>query len=174
MTTPGTTVTIPTTGRYELDPEQGLIEFTTRHMFGLAPVKGTFKVESGELTVAEPLAASRLEASASVASFDTGNAKRDEHVRSEEFLDMANHPHISFRSIALDRNSDSWSLRGTLTARGQAAPVVLHVTKLHEADGVLTMQATANVDRFAHGVTTMPRMAARHLRLRITARATRV
>lgn len=174
MTTLGATVSIPPTGAYVLDPGNSLITFTTRHMFGLAPVTGTVNVDSGELTIAEPLTASRLEAIASVASFDTGNVKRDEHVRSEEFLDAAHHPHILFRSTALERSSDSWALCGLLTACGQTAPVVLHVVEVQEHGEVLTLRATAKVDRFAHGVSRMPRMAGRHLKLLLSATATRL
>ncbi len=174
MTTTTTAVSVPTTGAYRLDPDTCLIEFTTRHMFGLAPVTGTFQVVSGDLTIAEPLTASRLDAAASVSSFHTGNPERDEHVRSGDFLDAANHPLILFSSTSLERNGDSWSLHGVLTARGTAAPLVLRVLELREDGEVLHLRATARVDRFAHGVTRMPRMAARHLTLVITARAVRV
>lgn len=174
MSSPDATVSIPTAGRYRLDPDTCTIQFTTRHMFGLAPVKGTFEVESGDLTILEPLTSSTLRVTASVASFYTGNPKRDEHVRSQEFLDAANHPQISFRSTGLERNSDSWSLHGVLKARGQSAPLVLAVQEVLEKGGVLKLRATAKVDRFAHGITRMPRMAGRHLTLRITATATRI
>lgn len=174
MTTPRTTVSAPTAGAYRLDPDTTLIHFTTRHLFGLAPVRGSFRVVSGELTVAQPLTASRLEATASVASFDTGNPKRDSHVRSKDFLDAARHPHIVFRSTALVRDGGSWVLRGLLTARGQDAPLVLHVTQVQEHGGVLTLRAAGTVDRFAHGLVAMPRMAGRRLALRITATAVRV
>lgn len=174
MSTSGSTVSIPTAGRYELDPQKCSISFTTRHVFGLAPVTGTFRVDSGNVTIAQPLTDSSLEAQTSVASFDTGNPERDEHVRSEAFLDGAHHPYISFRSTALERSGDSWALHGVLTARGKAAPTVLDIVELQQEDGVLTVRATAKVDRFAHGISRMPRMAGRHLTLRLIATATGV
>ena len=170
-----TTVSVPDAGSYELDPRRSLVEFGTRHVFGLALVRGTFGIVSGRIDVADPPTASRVEATASVSSFDTGNPKRDDHVRSQDFLDEANHPHLVFRSTSLERNGDSWALHGTLTARGQDAPLVMHVIEVRQDEsGALALRATATVDRFAHGVVAMKAMAGRRLKLSLTAHAVRV
>ena len=99
-----------------------------------------------------------------MSSLDTGNPRRDDHVRSRDFLDEANHPHLVFRSTSLERKGESWALHGTLTARGQDASLVLHVVEVRQDEsGALVLRATATVDRFAHGVVAMKAMAGRRL-----------
>ncbi len=50
-TTPAAAVQIPAAGIYQLDPAASTVTFATRHMFGLAPVKGTFRLVSGQITL---------------------------------------------------------------------------------------------------------------------------
>ena len=68
-------------------------------------------------------------------SIDTRSEQRDEHLRSADFLDVANHPAITFRSTAVkgaDFNAgSSFTLTGDLTIRGVTRPVALKV----EAEG---------------------------------------
>ena len=57
--TPETQVT-PRPGRYEIDTSCSAVTFRTRHLFGLAPVRGSFAIRAGTIDVAEPLAGSSL------------------------------------------------------------------------------------------------------------------
>ena len=84
--TPGTQVT-PRPGRYEIDTGCSAVTFRTRHLFGLAPVRGSFAIRTGTIEVAEPLAVSSVYAQIDPASFRTRNARRDTNVRSERLLD---------------------------------------------------------------------------------------
>ncbi|WP_277035960.1 YceI family protein [Actinacidiphila oryziradicis] len=52
------------------------------------------------------------------ASFKTGNQQRDDHVRSSDYLDVARHPEIGFRSRLLERPGAGATLQGELTACG--------------------------------------------------------
>jgi polyisoprenoid-binding protein YceI len=70
MSTPMTAREAPPSGQYAIDPAGSSVTFVTRHMFGLAPVRGTFAVTSGVLTIAEPAEGSRAEVEVSAASFD--------------------------------------------------------------------------------------------------------
>lgn len=56
------TVQIPATGTYRIDPADSSVSFTTRHLFGLGAVEGTFGVLSGEVTIADPVTASTARA----------------------------------------------------------------------------------------------------------------
>src|SRR5579875_1384146 len=72
-------------GEWALDPSRSSIRLKSRSAWGLAVVNGAFREVSGHGTVA-----------AAAASVETGNAKRDTRLRSADFFDSANHPHITF------------------------------------------------------------------------------
>src|SRR5699024_10473526 len=111
----------PPAGRYEIDPAASRLTFTTRHMFGMLPVSGSFAITGGTVEVAEPLTDSSVRAEVDAASFDTGNAKRDAHVRSSDYLDTERHPTMTFVSERVEGDA----LVGSLTAHGVTRPVEL-------------------------------------------------
>jgi polyisoprenoid-binding protein YceI len=167
-------VHVPKAGKYVLEPARSSIAFTTKHMFGMGKVKGSFDLTDGELTVLEPATASSVVARASAHSFETGSKQRDKQVVSRMFLDAANHPEIEFRSGAVTKSGGGWVLAGELIVRGRSAPVEFTVTEVKDSDAVLTIRASARVDRYAYGVTKMKGMAARYLDLDVTVGARRV
>jgi polyisoprenoid-binding protein YceI len=171
MTSEQTSVQLPQTGTYVIQPASSNLEFTTRHMFGLAGVRGTFELTSGEITIADPPTESTATATASAGSFDTRNAKRDEHVKSKDLLNHEDHPEITFRSTGLSQRDGRWVLRGDLTARGGTAPVELTVEDFADDGRTLTARAVTTVDRYAHGITKLKGMAGRRLKMSITVRA---
>jgi polyisoprenoid-binding protein YceI len=172
-TTPAAAVQIPAAGIYQLDPAASTVTFVTRHMFGLAPVKGTFRLVSGQITIADPVTSSTVSAVIDAASFATSNPQRDKDVKSARFLHVRDHPQITFRSTELVRDGDAWRLRGQITARGTTAPAELTITEATASEDVLLIQATTRIDRYAHGLTRAKGIAGRHLAMEITARATR-
>ncbi len=167
---------LPGPGTYEIDPGASTIVLTTRHLFGLGRVRGSFDVSGGRISVDERIGETRAEVDVTVdaGSVDTGNAGRDAAVRSLAFLDSEAHPNIAFRSTGVGREGESWIVRGEVTARGAAAPVDLRVVDLRETDGGLYVRAAATIDRYAHGMTKFKGMAARRVHLEITARAERI
>ncbi|MGV9790590.1 YceI family protein [Streptomyces sp. NPDC003435] len=155
------TTTTPRLGRYTIDPAGSSVTFTTRHLFGLLPVRGTFAIRGGTVDVAEPLAASRLHVEIDSASFSTGNDRRDGEVRSAKFLDTDRHPLITFVSERVDTTRVS----GTLTACGIARPASLSVVRSEVRAGSFTVRAITRVDRTEFGVTASRGMAGRRLDL---------
>ena len=172
-TTPAVAVQIPAAGTYQLDPAASTVTFATRHLFGLAAVTGTFRLISGQVTIADPVTSSTASAVIDAASFATGNPRRDQDVKSARLLHVTGHPQITFRSTELARDGDAWRLRGQITARGTSAPAELTITEAAASEDVLQIRATTRVDRYAHGLTKAKGLAARHLDMEITARATR-
>ncbi len=169
-----TPVQAPPAGRYVLDPDRTSIAFRTRHMFGLAPVKGRFRVDAATVTVAEPIEESTVEANVHSASFSTRNPVRDVQVRSRLFLDAKRHPMISFRSQAVEWKNGAWHVAGQLIVKGRTTPVDLTVDQVTTSGPSLTCHATGEVDRYAQGIPTMKGMAARMLSFEITAEGTRL
>ena len=158
---------LPTAGRYVVDPAASSVRFSTRHVFGLGPVRGTFAVSSGTITVD----GDRVEGVGVVdaGSVATGNGTRDGQVRSSRYLDVERHPEITLQAAGRLPGP----VPGELTARGGTAPVELTVVEADEADGVLTVRLTTTVDRYAHGITAQKGMTGRRLQLELTARAVR-
>ncbi len=175
MTSPSTPslVGLPVPGSYQLDPSRSGTTFTTRHLFGLGTVVGSMAVLDGQVTIAADPASSTVQATVSADSFQSSSAGRDEVVKSRGYLDVDSHPHLRYDSASLVANGQSWLVRGTLTVRGVAAPLELTVTDLSEAHDEVTVRATAVVDRYAHGLTKGRGLAARQVRVQLTAVAIR-
>ncbi|SCK19828.1 Polyisoprenoid-binding protein YceI [Streptomyces sp. WMMB 714] len=152
-------MTAPALGRYAIDPAGSVVRFTTRHLFGLAPVHGTFAVKRGTVDVTEPLAESAVRVEVETASFDTGNRTRDETVRSGRFLDARRYPLMTFQA---ERVHDA-AVAGTLTAREISRPVDLSVELIAVSRREFTVRATTRIDRTAFGVTGSRGMTGRYL-----------
>jgi polyisoprenoid-binding protein YceI len=117
-------------GTWTIDPVHSGVGFVIRHLM-VSKVRGRFATFEGTVvTGADPLDSS-VTASVDLASIDTGNAQRDEHVRSADFLHVAEHPTMTYRSTGLRREGDGFVLDGDLTLRGTTKPVALKL----EVDG---------------------------------------
>jgi polyisoprenoid-binding protein YceI len=112
----------PTTGTWTIDPAHSMVEFVARHMM-ISKVKGRFTDLSGTIEVGSSEADHRVEVSIDVASVDTGDAKRDEHLRSDDFFSADDHKQMTFRSTGVQAKGDRWLLSGELTIRGTTRPV---------------------------------------------------
>ena len=85
--------------------------FRTRHLFGLAPVRGRFQIRAGTVDVTEPASESRVRVEIDTASLRSGNPARDASVRSARFLDAGRYPVMVF----VAEKMDGQDLLGTLT-----------------------------------------------------------
>jgi polyisoprenoid-binding protein YceI len=164
-----TGTTTPPPGRYEIDTGRSAVTFRTRHLFGLAPVRGRFAIRAGTVDIAEPLAASAVYAEIDAASFRTRNRQRDASVRSARLLDVAGHPVITFTSERVDCQE----LTGALTVRGVTRPVILSVEPPAVSPRSFTVRATTRIDRAEFGVTGYRGLAGRYLDLSVEAQCVR-
>jgi len=117
---------------YEFDKAHTTVAFDVRHIFTM--VGGKFQEFSGTIKVdrAKPEASS-VEFTINAASISTNEPKRDAHLRSPDFFDVANHPTITFKSASIQPNGkDSWLVTGDLTMRGVTKRVTLPVAFLGE------------------------------------------
>jgi polyisoprenoid-binding protein YceI len=153
-----TIATLPKAGTYVIDPAHTEVGFVSRHLVG-TKVRGRFAEAQGTFTVAENPEESTLTASVETASIYTGNSMRDDHLRTNDFLDVPNYPTISLTSVGLKREDDThWVLKGELTIRGVTKPVDFHVEYLgegpsmQEGKSVIALSATAEIDRRDFGV----------------------
>jgi len=115
--------------RYELDPEHTSIGFMTMHI-GYAKVIGMFLKSSGSFTFdEEALTLSDVEVSIDTDSVFTNHDKRDQHLRSPDFLNSAEFPEMTFVGTSSEKLTDNTGIvHGELTLLGQTHPLSLQVT----------------------------------------------
>ena len=119
---------------WEIDPAHASVEFRVRHLM-VAWVKGAFPDVAGTVEIDETdLTKSKVSVTISAASIDTNNAKRDEHLRSADFLDSASYPVITFVSKKIVvADGQLRQVIGDLTIRGTTREVTLSVDELTPA-----------------------------------------
>lgn len=122
MSTPAVTIPGYVVGTWDIDPVHSDVSILARH-FVVSKVRGHFKDYSGEIVTAENPLDSSVTATIKSASVDTGNEQRDGHIHSADFLDVENHPEITFRSTAISPDGGEFALEGDLTIRGVTKPV---------------------------------------------------
>jgi polyisoprenoid-binding protein YceI len=121
-----TTQTLVPTGTWNVDQAHSKVGFAVKHM-GIANVRGEFTEFEGTLEVGEDLAAAKAYGTVKVASIDTNEAQRDEHLRSPDFFDAAQNPELTFTSTRIEVVDDeTFRITGNLTIHGITNEVVLH------------------------------------------------
>lgn len=110
---------------FQVDPVHSQVQFTVGHLM-IFKVSGTFDEFQASIE-ADPAGKSLTSANATikVASVDTREPKRDEHLRSADFFDAANHPDMTFVSKKVEGSGDAITVVGDLTIRGVTREVPL-------------------------------------------------
>ena len=117
------TTLVPTV--WKIDPSHSQVQFAVKHMM-FSTVRGSFRTFEGQIeTPGDPRQGS-VTFSIDGNSVDTGDAKRDEHLRSQDFFESAGHPYITFVSTKVEpAHGDRFKIDGDLTIRGITNPVTL-------------------------------------------------
>lgn len=147
---------------WTLDPAHSQVEFAVKHMM-FTTVRGRFSEVEGTIEIDEDRPeASSVSIDIDASSIDTRVEDRDEHLRSADFLDVENHPRITFESTAVrgavDEPGASFEVDGDLTIRGVTKPVTLEAT--YEGTGTdpwggtrSGFSASTKIDRRDFGLT---------------------
>lgn len=116
---------------YDIDAAHSSATFKVRHLM-VSNVRGELGQISGRVVIDESdIARSSVDVSIDATAINTRDAKRDEHLRSADFLDVANHPVIVFKSRrVVAGKGGSLFVTGDLTIRGVTAEVTLDVDPL--------------------------------------------
>lgn len=147
------------TGSYTLDPAHSRIGFVARHAM-VTKVRGSFNEFTGSATIdGEDPTRSAASVVIEATSIDTRNTGRDEHLRSNDFLDMASYPQISFESTAVRHVAgEDFEVTGNLTLHG----VTREITLALEFQGAATdpfgnqrigFDGSAEINRKDYGIT---------------------
>jgi polyisoprenoid-binding protein YceI len=152
------TVTIPgyIAGTWTIDAVHSDVSFSVRHMM-VSKVKGRFGSFSGTVVTAPNPLESTVTADIELASIDTNNDGRDEHIKSADFFEVETYPTMSYRSTSLLPDGGDYILQGELTLKGVTKNVPLKL----ELNGFtpdpyggtrVGFSATADISRSEFGV----------------------
>lgn len=150
-------IALPRPGTWKVDAGHADVGFVGRHLL-FTKVRGRFREVDATVRIADPIEHSSVEATIDMASVESGDAARDEHLRSSDLFDVATHPTATFRSTSLTVDGRRGSLTGDLTIKGVTRPVTLAVELLGalvdpwDAERAV-VDASGRIDREDWGVT---------------------
>ena len=148
----------PAQTTYQIDSAHSAAEFSVRHLM-VSNVRGQFSKVTGTVVYdSNNLAASKITASIDATTVDTREAKRDAHLKSPDFFDVAKYPVITFQSKEVTQAGGKLQVRGDLTMHGVTREAVLAVETSPEIKDPYGMQrrgatATTKINRKDWGLT---------------------
>jgi polyisoprenoid-binding protein YceI len=150
MTTTASERTTVAPSRWLLDRAGSSVGFTVKTMWGLIPVRGRFDGFAGSYEVGRN--GTTIELTIAADSVDTGNAKRDEHLRSSDFFGVDKHAQMRFRSTRVHAVGDGMlHVVGNLEVAGIVKPLEFAATVQPAGEG-LAVEATTTIDQRRFGM----------------------
>ncbi len=149
---------VPLAGTYAIDASHTHVGFAVRHLM-LSKTRGRFPALAGRIVIGDDPLASSVDVSIETAGVDTGDEKRDGHLRSPDFFDAEQFPAMTYHSTSVAPVAPGrFEVEGDLTVRDVTRPVRLQVT----FDGAVTdpwgstragFTASGEIDREDFGLT---------------------
>ena len=141
---------------YQVDQAHTNVGFRVAHMV-IAKTTGSFNEFDASFRF-DPMDMSSFSLTATIQadSIDTNNGQRDNHLRSADFFDVANHPEITFQSTSISMMDDGYVVTGDLTIRGVTKEIELPITITGPVEirgnNVIGVSGRATIDRHDFGV----------------------
>jgi polyisoprenoid-binding protein YceI len=165
---------------WHFDPAYTTVEFAIRNLW--CKVKGRFLDLEGAIVLDEDdISRSSVTATIKVDSIETGNQRRDAHLRASDFFDVEKFPDIEFRSTSVQRgrDRDSLDVAGTLTIRDKSVPVRLAVNEMDRSRSprgqeFIYYSATTELDRYGFGITYGGALMGRQVKVFINVQASNI
>lgn len=149
ITTPSTHEAASTT-QWTVDPDRTVVDFAVRTFWGAITVRGRFDTFDGRYEVGPD--GTSIELTIDAASLDTGNAKRDHHLRSADFFHADDHPIVHFTSTRVrDCGNGTLHVEGGLSAAGTVIPLEFDAT-VRQIGDELELEATTTSDHRGFGM----------------------
>lgn len=134
---------------WQIDTAHSRAQFTVRHLM-ISDIRGDFGAVTGTVDYdGKDLTKAKVNATIDVKSISTRVDKRDEHLKTDDFLDVANHPTMTFVSTSITpKGKGTYNMAGNLTIRGTTRPVVFELT---QPAGPVTTRGTTKIGASASG-----------------------
>lgn len=151
-------IQIPTAGTFKLDPAHSRVGFVVKHMM-VSRVRGNFNEFEGTIEIAENPLDSKVSATIQIASINTRQEMRDNHLRSGDFFLAEEFPTMTFESTRVSGGAGgAFEIVGNLTIRGVTREVTLEtelegVAVSPYGQEVVGFSATAQINREEFGLT---------------------
>jgi len=139
-------------GNWTLDPNRSTARLRAKHMWGLAPVNGQFRVLTGDATVS-PAGDISGRVALATGSVDTKSTKRDRDLRAANFFMSEKYPQITFTLDKLTLADQDVTIFGALTVRETTRSISFPATVTLAGDGEAAFDAEVEVDRSDYGMT---------------------
>jgi polyisoprenoid-binding protein YceI len=138
---------------WAIDPQATRVEFRIAHLL-VSSVSGQMRGVTGSAAFDDAdLRSADVEVRIDAATIDTGNAERDQHLRSADFLDVGTHPDIRFSSTRVEAlEANRFRVSGDLTLHGVTKPVQLEVTRDSSGADAITFTGHTELSRSAFGI----------------------
>lgn len=149
----GSFVSVQAANQYVIDQVHSTVGFTVKHML-FSTVRGNFNDVNASVEIdPDTKDLNNIRAEIMVASVDTDNAKRDGHLRSDDFFNAEMYPTITFESTKVERTGgNNYRVEGNLTIRDVTKPVVLEGEMLGFLPGRAAFRAEGQINRMDYNV----------------------
>ena len=134
---------------WQIDTAHSRAQFTVRHLM-ISNIRGDFGAVTGTVDYdGKDITKAKVNATIDVKSISTRVEKRDEHLKTDDFLDVANHPTMTFVSTSITPAAGGkYNMAGNLTIRGTTKPVTFELTA---PSGPITTRGTTKIGASASG-----------------------
>lgn len=134
---------------YSIDPQHTFAHFSVNHL-GFSTMQGRFDKSSGKLTLNRAAKSGSVDVIIEAASITTGFGKRDDHLRSPDFFNVAEFPNLTYKSSAVKFKGDTpVSVEGNLTLLGVTKPVILTIHSFKCANHPMNKKELCGADASA-------------------------
>jgi polyisoprenoid-binding protein YceI len=128
-------------GTWAIDAVHSDIAYSLKHL-GISKSRGSFTAFNGTIVTAENILDSTVTIEIDADSVASGFGQRDDHIKSEDFFHVAEHPTVFFKSTGIREDGEDYIIDGELTWRGFTVPVSLNA----EFNGISPNPSNNNVD----------------------------
>jgi len=141
--------------KYEIDLAHSSVGFSAKHLV-ISNTKGQFKDFTGVIILDEKdISKSSVNVTIKTASISTANERRDNHLKTADFLDVEKHPEITFKSKSVMKTDDGYRMVGNLTIHGVTKEVTIPFTLVGPVEAMGTrigLEASLTIKRLDYGV----------------------
>lgn len=151
----GSTQLVDAADTYEIDADHSMVIFRVKHS-DITYNYGRFNEFTGEITMDADVSKSTVEFEVKSASIDTGNKKRDQHLRSPDFFGAKQFPVITFKSTKVamkEGKEDVLEVTGDLELLGVKKSITVDVEITGRGDAVIGFQSIFTIKRSEFGMT---------------------